>query len=408
MYWANLLHIYQPPKQKKEIIWKVAKESYLPILRILKQRPKAKISLNINGSLAEQLPGAGLRGIINDIKKLALKGQIEFTGSAKYHVILPLLPEKEIIRQIELNFKTNQKFFGQIYKPTGFFLPELCYSKRVAKIIKKLDFKWIVLDEIAYQGKVGQVKFDQKYILKNIGLPILFRTQRISNIFFTAEAKTVKDFMKIMRADGRVKNYLITALDGENLGHHRKGMDRLYAKLLDQPFIKTINFTELIGLYKKEKVIDPLPSSWSSREIELKRKIPYPLWQNPKNEIQKRQWQLTNLVIKTFYKISPKDKGWPIARQRLDRAFFSCQYWWASAMPWWSINMIREGAESQVKSILPLRTANQKTKNKIIDLSQKITFLAREWQESGRIDKIRKSYLANEEFERYFSGKIIK
>lgn len=407
MIWANLFHIYQPPKQKKEIIQKVAHESYLRIIEILKKRPKVKISLNINASLTEQLPRAGLSQMIDDLITLISRGQIELTGSAKYHVILALLPENEIIRQIELNNQTNKKYFGRHWRPTGFFIPELCYSKKVANIVKKLGFKWLILDEIAYNGKFGKVKFEKQYIIKDIGLPVFFRNTRISNLFFTAEAKTPKDFFRIVNEDGRSKNYLLTAGDGENLGHHQKEMDELYEQILDTKIFTAINFSDLFKIYKRREEISPLPSSWSSREEDLKRQVAYPLWKNPKNEIHKMQWQLTNLVIKIINQ-KKSDPYYKAARKKLDQALHSDQYWWASANPWWSVEMIENGAKMLVSVVKTLKNISPITQKKANKLYQQIAATAREWQQTGLAKKIKEAYLAGEPYERYFAGKVIK
>ncbi|MBU2228804.1 hypothetical protein KJ810_00175, partial [Patescibacteria group bacterium] len=85
--WATLLHIYQPPGWDEKIVRKVARESYIPLFRILKKNPQIKITLNINGSLTEQLAQYKLNEIITNIKLLAGREQIEFTGSAMYHTV---------------------------------------------------------------------------------------------------------------------------------------------------------------------------------------------------------------------------------------------------------------------------------------------------------------------------------
>jgi alpha-amylase/alpha-mannosidase (GH57 family) len=407
MYWANLLHIYQPPGQKKEITQKVARESYWRIIEILKKHPEARISLNINASLTEQLPAAGLSGMIDDLRMLARRGQIEWTGSAKYHVILALLPESEIIRQVELNNETNKKFFGRAWQPTGFFIPELCYSKKVATAVENLGFKWIVLDEIAYSGKFNEVKFEKRFLIKNLGLPVFFRNTRISNLFFTAEAKTTADFFRIMTDDGRSKKYLLTALDGENLGHHQKKMDELYDQLLLTKKFDAINFSDLLEIYKNKQEVEPTPSSWSSREGDIKRKVYYPLWKNPKNEIHRLEWRLTNLAIKTLGK-NTSDPNFKKARERLDRALHSDQYWWASANPWWSVEIIENGAKMLADAVRALKKVAPTDLRETEKLYKKISDLARFWQETGRAEKIKQAYLKGEPYERYFAGKIIK
>jgi hypothetical protein len=41
-----------------------------------------------------------------------------------------------------------------------------------------------------------------------------------------------------------------------------------------------------------------------------------------------------------------------IARERLDSAMHSCQFWWASKRPMWSINMIYRGMAMQREVLL--------------------------------------------------------
>ena len=182
MNWINLFHIYQPPDQTPEILKQVARQSYIPLFRFLKANPQIKITLNINASLSEQLQKQKLNSIIKNIRILAERGQIEFTGSAAYHPILPFLNKSEIIRQIELNYKINREIFGDCYLPKGFFLPELCYNIKAAKIISQLGYRWIVLDEIAYNGRLGEAVFNKTYKIKGTSLRTVFRNRNISNL----------------------------------------------------------------------------------------------------------------------------------------------------------------------------------------------------------------------------------
>jgi len=41
-----------------------------------------------------------------------------------------------------------------------------------------------------------------------------------------------------------------------------------------------------------------------------------------------------------------------IARGLLDRAFYSCQFWWASHKPMWDINLIHMGIDEQHRAIV--------------------------------------------------------
>ena len=108
IYWAPLLHYYQPPLQIYEVLAKVVNESYRPLLEVLEENPHAKLTVNINAVLTELLWEHGFQDVVERFKALAQRDQVEFTGSAKYHAILPLIPQYEMRRQIRRNHLTNR------------------------------------------------------------------------------------------------------------------------------------------------------------------------------------------------------------------------------------------------------------------------------------------------------------
>lgn len=401
MYWVNLLHIYQPPFQKKQIIHKVVNESYDKILCILEARSDVEINLNICASLTEQLVEYGHSDILYRIKKLAEQGQIELVGSAKYHPILPLLPKSEVVRQIKLNENLNQKYFGKIWRPRpkGFFMPELACHKKTARIIQSLGYEWIVLDEIAYNGKFGKVSFDQRYEIKNLfpnqkkkDLKVVFRNRGMSLIFFGKWLDSVDKFFSAIKNDTRSNKFLITAFDGEGLGHHRKDLVDVWSRILDQKQVKTITYSEYLDILKSAPLnkVDPLASSWSTEVEDMGQNIPYSLWDHPKNEIHKLQWKLTKLIIK-LVKTQEGNVHYKRTRRMLDRALASDQYWWASVKPWWNPEVIKIGTSqfSQILSVLENTLSKNKLQkaNTIID---KIHKEVEKKQKSGRYKVIEK------------------
>jgi len=134
--WVNFLHIYQPPWQQRGVIEQVASESYEYLLKLFQKYPKFKATLNISGSLIEQL--ALIRpDLLQQLQHLVKQGQIELVGSAKYHALLPLLTDKEIRRQIKLNQEILADHFSLV-KINGFYFPEMAFSLPAAKIVKSL------------------------------------------------------------------------------------------------------------------------------------------------------------------------------------------------------------------------------------------------------------------------------
>jgi alpha-amylase/alpha-mannosidase (GH57 family) len=178
MFWSNFLHIYQPPTQTEEIVRKVTSESYRTLVRVLREAPGGKITLNISAVLTEQLVRYELDDVIQGLRELAERGQVEFTGSAMYHPILPLIPKDEVIRQIKLNTDINQHYFGEVYKPVGFFPPEMCYSYEVAQTVSELGFRWIIVDELSFNGKIGSAEYDRLYKVDGLGDFLVFFKER--------------------------------------------------------------------------------------------------------------------------------------------------------------------------------------------------------------------------------------
>lgn len=404
MIWSNFFHIYQPPHWPKNIISKVARESYRPLLKILDHHPRLKITLNISGSLTEQLAKNGSIDIIKHIKVLTHKRQIELVGTALYHPILPLLPEQEITRQIELNTLLNKKFFGHHFQPRGFFPPEMCYSKKVAKIVEKMKFQWMILDEISATGKLGTVKYNRAYLTSKTGLQIVFRNRTASDyLAFHSHLEKPNGFWQAVRQDARSQKILITAMDGENLGHHRPGLNLLWEKLVTRADVETLTISGLLAHYQQEKIIQPKPASWSSREVELRRNNPYGLWHDPANPIHYWQWQLINKVIK-HVNANKKGKNYQHARKLLDQQLASDQFWWASAKPWWSLDIIEKKTKELIHTA-SLVDGDHKLKK----IGETIIELARSWQREQKFQTIARDYLAAEEQDniRYIGGKKI-
>ncbi|MHB8904184.1 MAG: hypothetical protein ACYC40_03735, partial [Patescibacteria group bacterium] len=152
MLWLNFLHFYQPANIEDYKIKQALDKSYWRLIRLMEEHPSLKMTWNITACLVERLADMDEASFLRRLKNLVDRSQIELTGSAAYHGFLPLLSEAEIISQIKINETILKKHFGVGFKKNGFFLPEMAYSPAVAKIVKKLGYQWLILDEAA-RGK---------------------------------------------------------------------------------------------------------------------------------------------------------------------------------------------------------------------------------------------------------------
>src|SRR4030042_5075046 len=228
IHWAQLFHFYQPPTQTPQVLEKICNESYGPLLEVLYQNLHARVTLNINGVLLEMLQDYGHRDIIKSLRALGEKGEVEFTGSGKYHPILPLLPQDERKRQIELNIATGTHLLGKTFAPKGFFPPEMCYSGDIVPEVIATSHQWVILSGIACANtwpidKVCQVENGKKK------LAVFFRDDILSNKISFKQTST-QEFLahlKQMKCD-KENVYVVTPMDAETYGHHIHDWENIF------------------------------------------------------------------------------------------------------------------------------------------------------------------------------------
>ena len=354
LHFAFLFHIYQPPTQIPPVLKQIVNESYRPIFETLRKHPLAKISLNINATLTEQLNDYGFHDVINSIGDLANKGQIEFTGSGKFHPLLPLLPEPEVFRQIKLNNETNKKFFGS-YNPRGFFPPEMAVSEEIYEPIRKMGFDWIIMSGIANTLPNFPTDFISTH--PKTSLKLVFRDDVISNDVGFDKINTIDHFIRRLNYRHTDKDYyVLLAMDGETFGHHVKHGIQNFLKPLFQSLqyrddIQMCTISEIIDKYPKSHPQVPKDSSWSTMDIDITENNPFPLWLDRRNELHVELYRLimfatTAVHLAAKYEHSMNDEKKSIyknARNFLDRGLHSCTQWWGSKRPWYSPDMILRG-----------------------------------------------------------------
>ncbi len=390
IYWANLLHFYQPPIQLPEVLRKIVVESYRPLIEVFAQHPQAKATVNINAVLTEMLVESGHGDVVDGLRELAERGQIEFVGSAKYHAILPLIPKGEQRRQIRRNHLTNKHFFGDGYQPKGFFPPEMCYDRSFLDVIHDVGHEWVIMSGVGCPAPWPVDKIYQTMSNDGVPMSVIFRDDVLSNKISFQDIDG-KGFIEHLRsAHGNDRDmYIVTAMDAETFGHHIENWDQLFLaeayesvapyesvvearplaastrRLLTMTqapqatdVVVSATISELFEHFPKADTVEPRPSSWSTTHEDLDAGVPYPLWKAPGNYIHKLQWEHVDIALELVAKAQEVADGAvsqrhaEIARGLMDPALHSCQFWWASRRPHWDINMIARGLGQQTDVIV--------------------------------------------------------
>jgi len=390
IYWAPLFHFYQPPTQTRDILAKVTKESYRPLLEVIESYPHAKAAVNINGVLTEMLAESGYMDVINKLRELAQGGQVEFTGSAMYHPILPLIPTEEVKRQIKRNHLVNRDRLGDVYQPRGFFSPEMCYSKDILDPVMETRHEWLIVSGVACpvawpMNVVHEAGTEKERIA------VVFRDDILSNKISFKDLNG-KEFVQHLRSLHREDGgdiYVVTAMDAETFGHHIQHWEELFLaeaykdiapsgspsggslrrqmpldqqarKLFEmqrggaeENMVEIVTISELLDLFPRGSRVEPKPSSWSTTDNDIKAGDFYPLWKANGNKLHEMLWEHLRIAQEVLHKAlgvadNPDSRRFAeIARGMLDPALHSDQFWWASKRPMWDVNMIHRGLNLQ-------------------------------------------------------------
>jgi predicted glycosyl hydrolase (DUF1957 family) len=357
MWWINFLHLYQPASIESFVIEEAVKKSYRRLFNLLEKKPGLKMAMNISACLLERLETEGYLDLIDKIKIFVKQGRLELVGSAAFHGFLPRLTSEEIEYQIKYQEKVLKRLFD-LNRPAGFFIPEMAYHPKITKIIKKLGYKWLILDEISYNSS-EKINYEKCYKDKDTGLIIVFRQRKMSNVY-------LPDELKRLRRQKNLPAVIITAVDGELYGLRHQDPNAELERIVFWSSLKSATITEFIEIQNNDiNVCELRLSSWESTEEELKNNNPFILWDDNNNLLHKKLWQLADLALLTGKKYS-RDEGQKDYRWHLNRGLASCWFWWASAYDFthnygplaWSPDQIERGINDLVRAIRSLHNIN--------------------------------------------------
>lgn len=391
MKWANFLHMYQPAEQQPDILEAIVAQSYRPLIGGLKNRPHIRLTLNVSGALFELFDKYGYKDLIEDLKQLCEEGRVEFTSSTKYHAILPFLTEVEMVRQITLNNETLKHFLGPNLKLKGFFAPEMAYDPKAVSVIEGLGFEWMILDEISCGGEVGKVDYSKIYNIEGSKLKVFFRERRLSNLIMSAIVRSKDTLIEAMKDDIKSDRYVITAMDAETFGHHRPGLEKMLFDIFDNGTLDLIQISEISNYYKEELSIFPALATWASSKQDIDEGNQFLSWSDPENIIHKWQKAFTDLVVKNVYALDKNNPRYSVVREKLDIALASDHFWWASGKPWWSLEMIEDGAYRLLDTLRHTPGVTGEDLEEGRDYYEKIITTAFNWQRTGKIRQMMQS-----------------
>lgn len=341
--WALVLHIYQPPNQRPDILELVARESYDGLLDFL-ATVKAPMTLNVTGSLTEQLALSGRHETLERLHRVWKNPNVTFTTTGYTHALMPLWADEIVTDQLQQNLAIQQQYLDAKFSASGAWLPECAYQPRLESILNKEGVKWTVVDESSVDGPYRAA------VRRHDGeLRLAVRHRALSQ----ALATDVEQFATELESqDGDV----VVALDGEVFGHFDpRALDRL-REVFERFGDRLVSVEKLVA--GRLPQVSVHPSTWETSPNDRLRQKPFPLWQDRLNPIHRQMWRLYKDVWRRIESNgSFREEEW--VKRHFTNAISSCWFWWSNPrrtagpfkMRVWNPDMIVEGLTELIKAV---------------------------------------------------------
>ena len=139
---------YLDQDKNHQIMRKVGDKCYLPTTRLLLEliehyRGDFRITFSVTGTAMEQFRH-WYPEVMDQFKRLADTGQVEFLAETYYHSLASLYSRQEFHKQIHKHVELMQSELG--VTPRAFRNTELIFSNQVAALVSEMGYKTILME----------------------------------------------------------------------------------------------------------------------------------------------------------------------------------------------------------------------------------------------------------------------
>jgi alpha-amylase len=227
---GNEVHYFKETHKddNKDVFLKVAKKSYLPMLKLLKKlmkkHPDFVCAVSCSGVFLEQSQ-AYEPEVITLLQEMVATKQLELLTETYYHSLAALFSPSEFRRQVRQHQMLTYKLFG--VKPKVFRNTELVYSNDIAEQVADLGFSGM-LTEAVPRYLHGRPKTRLYGSVSSRPIPLLLKHAELSDdVAFRFSDKnwpeyplTVPKYLKWL-ADYSQEEIINLFMDFETFGEHQ-------------------------------------------------------------------------------------------------------------------------------------------------------------------------------------------
>jgi alpha-amylase len=251
------IHNHQPIGNFDFVFQDAFEKSYYPFLEVLEKFPSIKIAIHFSGILIDWLK-SNQPQLIQKIKKMVDRGQLEIMTGGYYEPILSIIPDEDRVGQINKLTREVQQLFD--YTPKGMWLAERVWEPTLPSSLNKAGVKYTITDDTHFKyAGLSEDQLNGYYITEDLGnSTILFPiSKRLRyTIPFEDPQVTIDHLHSLATEDGT--NIVVFADDGEKFGvwpntfehvYENNWLEKFFHALEENSYwINIIHFSEAIDL----------------------------------------------------------------------------------------------------------------------------------------------------------------
>ncbi len=249
------IHNHQPIGNFDFVFEDAYKKSYLPFLEVLEKHPKIKISLHFTGILLDWLT-ENHPELLDLVKKLRKRGQLELMSGAYYEPIISVIPHKDRLGQIKKLTNRVKELFD--YDASGMWLAERIWEPTLPSSLSEAGIKYTVVDDthFKYTG-LKEEDLDGFFVTEDLGEEV-FIFPISKKLRYTIPFQDPEETLKVLKkvASDQGDKVIVFADDGEKFGvwpdtyshvYENKWLDRFFTAIEENlDWIELKTFDEVI------------------------------------------------------------------------------------------------------------------------------------------------------------------
>ncbi len=142
------LHNHQPDGNFDEVFENAYNQAYLPMLEAIERHPHIRLAQHFTGILIEWFHDKH-PDFLDRYSALVEQGRVEMMTGGFFEPILPSIPDRDKLGQIEALTETIRKRFK--YDPIGLWLAERVYEPYLPKPLSEAGVKYVLLDDAHFK-----------------------------------------------------------------------------------------------------------------------------------------------------------------------------------------------------------------------------------------------------------------